>query len=397
MDFEIRFLHPDDLEQAFQLDRLAFNTPEERRDLWIERAVPERKHGAFANGRLVATTHVHSFGQFFGGRSVPMGGVGDVAVAPEHRGRGLARRLMTEALHAMRARGEVISTLFPATTTLYRGLGYELAGAAVWHQVSPRWLHELRGSSSLETRRVEKDEDPTEIRRCYQRVAPGINGWLDRDDHRWRSLWRWWHAGHYVYACENSGGEIEAYLAYRHEPTPPGARGDFGMRVEQIVAATPEGLRAAWWTLASCASLVDAVTFAASPEDALLLIMPEQRTSVRGQVRWLLRIVDVQAAVAARGYPPSLEVEVPLSVDDAILPENTGVWTLHVADGEGHLEAGGGDGPRLGIGALSSLYTGWASTATLARAGILEGGSPTQLRELDAAFAGPTPWMMEEF
>jgi predicted acetyltransferase len=397
MDFEIRFLTQDDLEQAFQLDQLAFNTPAERRDFYLERSVPERKHGAFANGRLVATTHVHPFGQFFGGRSVPMGGVGDVAVAPEHRGRGLARRIMTEALRAMRARGEVVSTLFPATTTLYRGLGYELAGAAVWHQVSPRWLQELRGSSSLETRRVEKDDDPSGIRRCYQRVAPGINGWLDRDDHRWQSLWRWWQAGQYVYACENSDGEVEAYLVYRHEPTPPGTHGDFGMRVEQIVAATPEGLRAAWWTLASSASLVDAVTFTASPEDALLLIMPEQRTSVRGQVRWLLRIVDVQGAVAARGYPPSLTIEVPLRVDDAILSENSGAWTLRVADGEGRLEAGGGDGPRLGIGALSSLYTGWASTATLARAGLLEGGSPPQLRALDAAFAGPTPWMMEEF
>jgi predicted acetyltransferase len=397
MDFEIRFLNQDDLEQAFQLDQQAFNLPKEGRELWLERAVPERKHGAFADGRLVATTHVHFFGQFFGGRSVPMGGVGDVAVAPEHRGKGLARRIMTEALQAMRARGEVISTLFPATTTLYRGLGYELAGAAVWHQVSPRSLLGLRGSNSLETRRVEKTDDPTEIRRCYQRVAPAINGWLDRDDQRWQSLWEWWHAGHYLYACENPGGEVEAYLAYRHEPTPPGATGDYGVRVEQIVAATPEGLRAAWWTLASSASVVDAITFTASPEDALLLIMPEQRTSVRGQVRWLLRIVDVQGAVAARGYPPSLEIEVSFSVDDALLPENTGAWTLRVADGEGRLEAGRGSGPRLGIGALSSLYTGWGSTATLARAGILEGGSPTQLRALDAAFAGPTPWMMEEF
>lgn len=397
MDFEIRFLSQDDLEQAFQLDRLAFNTPAERRDLYLERSLPERKHGAFADGRLVATTHVHPFGQFFGGRPVPMGGVGDVAVAPEHRGKGLARRIMTEALRAMRARGEVISTLFPATTTLYRSLGYELAGAAVWHQVSPRWLHQLRGSTSLRTRRVEKDDDPAGVRRCYQRVAPGINGWLDRDDHRWQSLWKWWHQGHYVYACENPAGEVEAYLAYRHEPTPPGSSGDFGVRVEQIVAATPEGLRAAWWTLASSASLVDAITFTASPEDALLLILPEQRTSVRGQVRWLLRIVDAPAAVAARGYPASLEIEVPFSVDDAILPENSGDWTLRVAGGEARLEAGGGNGPRLGIGALSSLYTGWGSTATLARAGLLEGGSAAQLGALDAAFAGPTPWMMEEF
>jgi predicted acetyltransferase len=220
---------------------------------------------------------------------------------------------------------------------------------------------------------------------------------VDRDDWRWQSLWDWWHSGHYLYACENPGGEVEAYLAYRHEPTPPGSSGDFGLRVEQIVAATPEGLRAVWWTLASSPSLVDAVTFAASPEDALLLLMPEQRISVRGQVRWMLRIIDVQGAVAARGYAPSLELEVPLSVEDSILSDNSGDWTLHVAEGQARLEPGGAGGPRLGIGALSSLYTGWASTATLSRAGLLAGGSPIQLRALDAAFAGPTPWMMEEF
>jgi predicted acetyltransferase len=397
MEFEIRFLAQDDLEQAFRLDQQAFNTPEKNRDLWIRRAIPERKHGAFADGRLAAVTHVHAFGQFFGGRSVPMGGVGDVAVAPEHRGKGLARRIMIEALQAMRARGEVISTLFPATTTLYRSVGYELAGAAVWHQVSPLALRDLRGPNSLTTRRIEKDDDPTGIRLCYEGVAPGINGWVDRDDWRWQSLWEWWHAGRYVYTCENSSGEVEAYLVYRHDQNPPFSGGDYAVRVEQIVAATPEGLRAAWWTLASAASVVDAITFAASPEDALLLIMPEQHVSVRAQVRWLLRIVDVQAAVAARGYPPYLEIEAPFSVEDAILPENTGAWTLRVAEGKGFLEPGGEGGPQLGIGALSSLYTGWASTATLARAGLLEGGSPTQLRALDAAFAGPTPWMMEEF
>jgi len=114
-------------------------------------------------------------------------------------------------------------------------------------------------------------------------------------------------------------------------------------------------------------------------------------------VRWMLRIIDAPAAVATRGYPPSLKLEVPLSVEDAVLADNTGDWTLQVAEGEGRLEPGGQGGPRLGIGALSSLYTGWASTATLSRAGLLEGGSASQLRALDAAFAGPTPWMMEEF
>ena len=65
-------------------------------------------------------------------------------------------------------------------------------------------------------------------------------------------------------------------------------------------------------------------------------------------------------------------------------------------DGVGS-SAAAASGPLLAIGAFSSLYTGWASTETLRRAGKLAGGSDAQCAALDAAFAGPTPWMVDEF
>src|SRR2546426_9159996 len=64
-------------------------------------------------------------GQFFGGRSVPMMGVGAVGVAPEHRGQRAASTLMRAALKDMHARGYPLSALYPATLPLYRSAGYE--------------------------------------------------------------------------------------------------------------------------------------------------------------------------------------------------------------------------------------------------------------------------------
>ena len=52
---------------------------------------------------------------------------------------------------------------------------------------------------------------------------------------------------------------------------------------------------------------------------------------------------------------------------------------------------------RLDVGALAALYTGWASTAMLARAGRLSGGGEAERAALDAAFAGPAPWMADSF
>jgi Sterol carrier protein domain len=50
-----------------------------------------------------------------------------------------------------------------------------------------------------------------------------------------------------------------------------------------------------------------------------------------------------------------------------------------------------------GVGALASLYSGWSSSALLARAGLLAGGSAADRAALDAAFAGPAPWLLDEF
>ena len=64
--------------------------------------------------------------QWWCGRAVPMAGVASVKVAPEDRGRGLARRLMTALLDEIAARGYPLSALYPATMPLYRSLGWEL-------------------------------------------------------------------------------------------------------------------------------------------------------------------------------------------------------------------------------------------------------------------------------
>src|SRR5436305_2967864 len=57
------------------------------------------------NGRVRATMLLHRAGQFFGGRSLSVGLVRSVAVAPEARGKGFGRRLMTGVLEALREDG----------------------------------------------------------------------------------------------------------------------------------------------------------------------------------------------------------------------------------------------------------------------------------------------------
>ncbi|MFP8874037.1 MAG: sterol carrier protein domain-containing protein, partial [Myxococcota bacterium] len=84
------------------------------------------------------------------------------------------------------------------------------------------------------------------------------------------------------------------------------------------------------------------------------------------------------------------------ALEDVELSENAGAWRLSVKGGEARLERTGNARLRLGIGAFSSWYAGWANATTLERAGLVEKpGAEGAL--LDACFAGRTPWMMDEF
>ena len=84
--------------------------------------------GAFDGGQLVGSALYHDMTQWWRGRPVPMAGVAGVQVAPEYRGQGVGRAVMTALAQLMTERGYPLSVLYPATMTIYRSLGWEIAG-----------------------------------------------------------------------------------------------------------------------------------------------------------------------------------------------------------------------------------------------------------------------------
>jgi len=117
----IRAVRPDDdLDAQLDLNERSFGpiSPAERdqrRQALADRVVHGRVFGAFDGGRPAGAAMFHDMRQWWCGRAVPMAGVGGVNVAPEDRGRGVARRLMAALLDEMAARGYPLSALYPAT------------------------------------------------------------------------------------------------------------------------------------------------------------------------------------------------------------------------------------------------------------------------------------------
>src|SRR5206468_1643284 len=106
---EIR--HPsgeDELRQAGEVLHRSFNWPHADIDRFVSTGGPlERCFVAVEGDSVRGFSRVRPFGQYYGGRSVPMAGVSPVGVDPEYRGRGLASQLTSAHFGPARERGEV--------------------------------------------------------------------------------------------------------------------------------------------------------------------------------------------------------------------------------------------------------------------------------------------------
>lgn len=400
MTFEVRPLGPDDHVAAWRLGQLAFghdlNVPFDEKAF----ATPCVRLGAFSAGALVGRLTVLEYAQWFGGRAVAMAGIGGVAVAPEHRGTGVARALLAEGIAQGRRQGAGISVLFPTAVGLYRSMGYELAGALTWTRVPTVALTRARAADDaavVSLRRCTDDEgDLAGVASCYDAVARTTNGLLTRTTPPFT-------AGvaavleHDVVTLALEDGQVAGYVAYARGT---GYDEDSVVTVYDLIATTAGARAALLRQLGSWASVAPHTELRLLSDDADALLLPDALPAPAKVVPWMLRILDLGTAIAARGWPPAVSVEVDLDVVDPIVPANAGAVRLVVHDGVGRVEAmpsGGGPATvHVDVRALGVLYAGAASPAALARAGLLAGPSHA-LSALDSAFAGAEPQCLDYF
>ena len=408
---EIRKLTPDDdLEPELDLARRAFGSfaaAEAASRLASSRysAAAGRHLGAFAGGRLVGSARFHDMTQWWQGRAVPMAGVAGVKVAPEARGAGTGRALMTALLAEIAARGYPLSALYPSTMTIYRSLGYEVGGGRYQVSMPARSLRALvppdraaagagpagstDGAGLL--RRAGPD-DVAEIGSVVGRVHElardrgpvGFDPAVSRRQLDDEDL--------FCYLAE------DGFLAYGW------SGGHSEIVVQRAVAGSAATARAMWSVVASHDSMAGTVRAFCGPADPVSWLIREPEVSLTRQYQWMLRVVDAAAAIAGRGFPAPAGLDIPLRLDDELCPVNTGLWRLTVSGGRGVLLRYGTDGladlPEaapltLGARGFAALYAG-TPVGTLRLAGLAAGGDPAGDAALDGAFCGQA-FMLDYF
>jgi predicted acetyltransferase len=361
---------------------------------------------AFDDGRLIGTALHFDMCQWWLGSAVPMAGVAGVKVAPEYRSKGVGRALMTSLISLMTDRGFPLSSLYAATSPIYRSLGWERAGTLPKATVPARSLLGLGpGLTADAMLRRPGPEDAAEVIAVLGRGHElardcGPVTFDEQTVRRWLTAGRWAGRDHYAYLAD------DGFLAYAWH----GGRGE--LLVDKLVAASPGTTRALWSVVASHASIAKTVRAQLAPADPLWWLLREQDVAPDGEYWWMLRVLDARAAIAGRGFP-AVDIDVPLHITDDLVAANTGSWTLTIRSGQGSLvpavafaappgvataaRVADASGPafRLGARGLAALYAG-TPVATLRSAGLLDGGTPEGDCALDSAFTA-TAFMLDAF
>lgn len=383
----LRPLREDEVELAADYAILSFGDGDRHEvvELTARRAAAGELWGWAPDGVLLGTCRLLRVDHWFGGRRVPAQNVASVAVPPEHRGRGAASGMMAAAARAGADAELGLSLLFPATTRLYRRLGWEHAGTFSWCRLDAR-----RAPVGGPPMRAASEADWAAIVACHQRWSALHNGPAVRPDERWERL----RAASFAYVLDGDGGALDAYVVYDHRR----AAGDwqYTLAFADWAAVTPQGLQAVAALVGRHGTLGKDVTFRGTVPDLWSLLTVEQDVATEGGFYWMARGLDLPVAVAERGFPPALETTVSFVVRDPVVPAGQGPWRLHVAGGRGRIEPAGAGEVRLDARAVGPLYTGFRSPRQLRLAGLLD-GSDEALDRLGAAFAGPLPLLFDFF
>jgi predicted acetyltransferase len=340
-----------------------------------------------------------------GGQAVPTAGVTAVGILPTHRRQGALRQLMTRQLADVRRRSEPLAALWASEGSIYQRFGYGLASLNGGFEIErERTSFRAEQPDGGAMRLIDAAEAARLLPPIYDAVCARTPGFYARSA-------VWWQANlladpenerrgasRQFIALHERGDGPAGYALYRVQPDWGPIGSQSVLLAREVIGLDPAAERRLWRYLFGV-DLIARIRARLGPaRHPLLLMLAEPRRLALGVKDGLwLRIVDVEAALAARSYAE--DGSVVIEVIDEFMPAAAGRWRLRVAGGRGRVESTS-DAAELLLDTtdLSAVYLGAFSFADLARAGRTEELAVSARARADRLFATDvTPWCPEVF
>lgn len=254
--------------------------------------------GVVEGERVVARVVARESPSWWGGQVVGTAGIASVSVAAEHRGEGMLRGVFERVLAEAVERGEVVSTLYPTAPGIYRGLGYELVAGFDAVDLPTAALAAVRPGGGVRTRRATPADVPA-LRELYTGWARDQHGPLTRtgplyEETPEEAIAEFTGTTLAVDAAGRVLGSVKWERGQGYDPAT--AR----LTARDLLATTPEAYRALWAVLGSFATVAGTVRLWTSGADEARLVLPGVTWRPVDRRPYMLRVLDLPGAVAAR-------------------------------------------------------------------------------------------------
>jgi predicted acetyltransferase len=394
MEFEFRAVNAAEMDQFGELTAYAyggaFGYGEDNLAKTATR--PEWTLCAFDGPRLAASYATLPLTARANGKAVAMGGVTTVATAPEYRRRGLLRSITTRALEAQREAGQSVAALWASQAAIYQRYGYTAATAQISYQIDSVDLQLLTpADDSLRVSRGSVSELMDDIKSLYRTFIAERSLYLHRSSGLWQSnVLNDNNSKLPIRAaiCRDETGGARGYVIYTLADGKVSHRARNQLLAVGDLVATDLAAYRALWVFLGKHDLVGSITWQRAPlDDPLpeLLAEPRLLNTQAHEGLWL-RLVDIAAALAARGY--QCDGEVSFSVEaDPLTPWNDGSYRLNVSNGSAEVA-------RISTATeftidrkhLASAWCGRHRLSTLANWGLVT-GDPAAIARADVLLA----------
>jgi predicted acetyltransferase len=389
-DFSVRVLDDSELRASSDVFRAALHIEPVNDEHWkyiVKEYEPGRTFGAFADGRLIGTTM--SFGSSLalpGGAAPPLAAVSGVGVRADHTRRGVLTELMRAQLTAAAEARDVFAGLHASEGAIYGRFGYGIGTTARMITVQSKRA-ELRPEVPFggEVRLLDADEAIEALPRIYERIRGARPGMMGRSAGWWSAAYerRLRTEDHFLVAVHSGPDGADGFVGYLPQKDDPN-----WMASEVTIRAVdlqgpPAAINDLWRYLLSIdlASKVTALVRPLDePIDAMLVNQHVATTELYDDL-WV-RIIDVPAALAARGYADADPIVV--EVRDRLLPANSGNYRVGPQGTERTTDPAD---LALGADVLAMLYLGTTRASLLAGIGRIEVRDPAALPRADRLFA----------
>ena len=407
---------PDEIPEVARLEAHSFPSTT-RTHQWWENWLVHGPHGGLESlwvaeerGRLIGACQLLWLRQWIAGVAMPVMGLASVAIAPTHRRRGLAGRMLTAGFDHARERGDVGSALYPFRASFYEQLGYGLAGEAHQYQLPPGLLPDDK-VERMRVRLVDTPEDEAAMRAVYAEASQRLqSGQLDRTARSWRNSWGGEDQAAVVYWGES--GQAEGYAIVRYRADLPIDKRF--LEVEERVWLTLGAQKGIYAWLSSLGDQWRELVYRAHPEEGFGDRISEPRLPLLSNPGWglwfpsatllrgpMFRVLDVPEALGMRSLHTDEEMTLRLDVDDEQVQENRGPWRVRIEGGRMEVEpyrGGAVDATfSLPMDTLSRIFIGALAPWQAVAGGLAHIDRPEYMKTLDHAWAVPKPWTFDKF